>query len=114
MPEGTTLPRDSLCAELARKISREQIAFNISAEDDDGWSDDDVRRRALLARADCLSLRDVLAKLEVLCDRLRDHLDPEYPLPVVDYMLADSARSGVAHLIQIDASECATLKPRRY
>jgi hypothetical protein len=109
MPDETILPGESLCVDLARKISREQIAFNTSADDDAQWCDGDVRRRTLLAQADCLGLRDVLVKLEVLCDRLRAHLDPEYSLPVTDYMLAESARSGVAQLIE--GQDQGTAKP---
>lgn len=48
-----------------------------------------------IAQSHAATPHEVLEKLRILCGRIRTHLEPTYPAAVLDYVLAEGARSDL-------------------
>lgn len=73
-----------------------------------GLVDETGRLEDLIAREPVRAAGDVLAKLELLCRRLRERVEAEVPDTLTDYMLAETARDGLVRF----SAEWPALEPR--
>lgn len=80
---------------MRRAIFNSYAAVGVSDEESDELEKEGWRVAYGMAQGHAITPREVLEKLRVLCDRIRTHLDIEYPGPVLDYLLAEGARSDL-------------------
>ena len=62
---------------------------------------------ALLAGAPALAMAEVVAKLTILCRRLREDLHPEVRGELITYLLAESVRDDCRLLADADVNEAS-------
>ena len=82
----------TLVEELYRRVTALSRAIRMPASDrrKNRQLDDLAEATLLLAGAPALTMSEVVAKLIVLCGRLREDLHPEIRGELIDYLLAES------------------------
>jgi len=87
----------SLASQLYAEVTALSRAARIPASDrvKNRQIDELAEATLLLASAPALTIADVVAKLTVLCSRLREDLHPEIRGELLSYLLAESVREDL-------------------